>query len=72
MVDGEKIMMGVAKSHISNQWATEVSSWQYVVEHFHEAKLWPSLKSKRITYFLCSWLGENNLKNQILKEVIEN
>ena len=34
----QKIMVVGAKSHIPNQWSFVLSSWQYVIEHCHEAK----------------------------------
>ena len=68
--------MDVAKSHIPSWWASAVTSWQHVAEHYHDTKLWPSLNTlKKVNaslLFSHLQLGACNFQNQVPIEVNDN
>ena len=66
-------MEDMANFNIPGQWASAVSSWQYVVEHCHETLLLPSWthakKCKRITSFFMSMIRAKKTSKSTFKKV---
>ena len=46
-VRDQENIVGVAKSHITCQWDSAVSSWQHVAKQRHPINMWPSIVMKQ-------------------------